>query len=154
MIRKRTTSSNCSAAAGPTLIEVVAAISILGVILVGIVMAKSRHTRQLATAQRQLLAAHLADELIARWWADSANVPINQAGVFAADRDLQWRTALVRNEPIDALGAQVVRVEVFDANPAANGSARSKQQLFVVDLVVHDRPVAKVVHPMLTEVRR
>jgi prepilin-type N-terminal cleavage/methylation domain-containing protein len=44
---------------GLTLIEVVAAIAILGAILVGIVLAKARHTHQLALARQRIGNIHL-----------------------------------------------------------------------------------------------
>ena len=63
---------------GLTLIEVVAAIAILGTVLVGITLSQSRHTRQLAAAQQQSAAAHAADQLISEWWTNTAGVPLEE----------------------------------------------------------------------------
>lgn len=98
---------------GLTLIEVVAAIAILGTVLVGITLSQSRHTRQLAAAKQQSAAAHAADELIADWWTTDAGVPLEASGVFETDgRRYAWETRLRDNPQLARRGARVVRVTV------------------------------------------
>lgn len=135
------TCSTCSRARGLTLIEVVAALAILGTLLVGIVLAKSRHTHQLVRAQAQTRAVVAADELITGWWTSLDGVPIDEQGELPGDRPLRWQTRLVDNDEIAALGARVVRVELFDI---ADATARGKgdgDPLVSVDLVVRDPEV-------------
>lgn len=134
-----------------TLIEVVAAIAILGTVLVGVVIAKSRHTRQIARAQRTHAAVRAADDLIASWWLSAEGVPIGAHGVIEADHTLAWRTRLIDNAAVLRLGAQVVRVEVRDAatSPAAQESAdmhalEADKPLVVVELLLPDPAVVNI----------
>lgn len=117
MKTRPTRCSRCWRPAGLTLIEVIAAVVILGTILVGIVMAKSQHTRQAAATGRQNAAVRAADELIAGWWS-TGNVPVGQSGPVESDASLTWRTSEVPNEAVARLGARVVRVEIRSASPA------------------------------------
>lgn len=117
---------------GLTLIEVVAAIAILGTILVGMVLAKSRHTHQLALAERRSEAATAADELLSRWWANGRNVPAEAEGEMPTDAKLKWTTRVMDNSAIDELEARVVRLEVRDAG----AGAANAPSLVVVDMVL------------------
>jgi hypothetical protein len=123
---------------------VLAALVILGSMLVGVVLAKSRHTRQMAATQRLAVAVRAADELIAAWWASPGGVPIGRAGLVAGDPSLIWETRLARNTEIEKLGARVVRVEVREAVPQSVTKG-DDQPLVAVELVVDDpaRPKAK-----------
>ena len=122
--------------AGLTLIEVIAAIAILGTILVGMVLSKSSHTHQLALAQRQIIAVRVVDELIADWWTSSQGVPVGEYGLFGKDESLVWETRVVQNEVIEKLGAKVVRVEVRELNSAKSKPASEQELLFAVELVL------------------
>src|SRR5262245_61261655 len=105
-----------SARTGLTLLEVVAAIAILGGILVGLVLSKSRNERQLAVAKRQSQGVRLLDDLIASWWAADASgraVPIGAYGAVSHGA-WAWETRIVANPAIEKLGAKVVRVEMYD----------------------------------------
>ena len=85
MKMKFTTSLPPSARPGLTLVEVLAALVLLGTILTGLVMAKSHHTRQLArTAERQT-GIRLADQLITRWWTSPQGIPVDQRGAIDGD---------------------------------------------------------------------
>jgi prepilin-type N-terminal cleavage/methylation domain-containing protein len=121
---------------GLTLIEVVAAIAILGAILVGIVLAKARHTHQLALARQTHVAVRAADGLIARWWAEPDGVPIGESGVLGADESLTWQTRLVENETVERLGTRVARVEVYESKMGTTQAADPGEPLVTVDLVL------------------
>jgi prepilin-type N-terminal cleavage/methylation domain-containing protein len=114
MNRKSTISSRCSRRAGLTLIEVIAAIVILGTILVGIVLSKSRHARQLALSRRKMEAIRAADRLLTQWWTGSQGIPVDGAGEVPWDPTLRWRTQVVPNEEVARLEARVVRLEVIE----------------------------------------
>lgn len=131
----RMNSTNYSPRSGLTLLEVLAAVAILGTILVGVVMAKSRHTRQMAATGRQDAAVRAADELIAAWWASPRGVPIGESGGCGADGSLRWQTGVVANKEIEAMGARVVRVEVRSSSASVDGQARPG---VAVDLVLPD----------------
>ena len=122
---------------GLTLFEVVAATVVLGTILVGIVLSKSRHTRQLGVAKRQDRAVRAVDEMISGWWASTDGVPINESGQLGPDATLTWSTRLIENEPLAELGARVLRVDVRQADIQQDGTP-SGSDLFSVDLVLRD----------------
>lgn len=127
-------------ATGLTLIEVVAAIAILGTILVGVVLSRARHTRQFALAQRKAIAVEAADALIAGWWEGPA-VPVDASGVVEREGiDLAWRTREIANESIEAIGARVVRVEMREAASRAAGAEDHEAALVRVDLVLGPEP--------------
>lgn len=106
-------------ARGLTLIEVVAAIAILGTILVGVVMAQSRLLRQLGRAERERRAVRAADDLIAGWW-NGGGVPTDATGAVPGGDRLTWETRSQPNPAIEALGARVVRVRVLEAGSTTN----------------------------------
>ena len=118
---------------GLTLLEVVAAIAILGSLLVGLVMAKAAHTRQIAASRRQLEGARLADDLIASWWASGQPVQSGRTGTIGADGQWAWETRAVDNSEIEKLGARVVRVELRDSR---SDRAAESDEAIVVELVL------------------
>lgn len=130
--------SRRSRQAGLSLIEVVAAIAILGAILVGIVLAKSSHTRQLALARRKQQAVRAADALIARWWRED-DVPIGQQGMIEGKESLRWKTRLARKPRLAKLGARVLRVSIYRVNAERPALASADHELVSVDLVL-DKP--------------
>jgi prepilin-type N-terminal cleavage/methylation domain-containing protein len=137
MKMKFTTSWPPSARPGLTLVEVLAALVLLGTILTGLVMAKSHHTRQLTrTAERQT-GIRLADELITRWWTSPQGIPVDQRGAIDGDSSWVWDTRLVPNDALQTLGTRVVRVTV---RPVSNdfGTATDDQAAVSVDLVLPD----------------
>jgi len=105
-------------------------------VLVGIVLAKSRHTRQLAVAERKHEAVRVADALISQWWTRPEGVPINEQGIVDNHPSLRWETRLVQNRPIDELGARVLRVELHVANPDESPLDPDDHKLVTVDLVL------------------
>ena len=91
----------------------VAAIVILGTILVGIVLAKARHTRQLALAQQLQVAVRAADDLLAGWWISPQGVPPQARGQLDTQPAMVWETRVVANPPVQKLGARVVQLQVY-----------------------------------------
>jgi len=137
-----TTCWRCSRARGLTLIEVVAAIAILGTLLAGIVLAKSRHIDQRVRARVQMQAVDATDQMIARWWTDEERgVPIDASGALPGVEGVAWRTGVIDNAPIGELGARVVRVSVFDTADRPGVQRDVDEPMFVVDLVVRDPAV-------------
>lgn len=130
------TSSRIWRPAGLTLIEVVASVVLLATVLTGMVIAKSRHTRQLALSQRISTAVRAADELIATWHLSSDGVPVDRTGSIAGDESLHWRTRLVAGHELESWRASVVRVEVMDANHQATDASMEAKPLVSVDIVV------------------
>jgi len=136
MTKRSTTCLPCSRQAGLTLIEVVAAIAILGTILVSVVIAKSRHTRQVATAERRAVAVRLADKMLTQWWASETGLPYPASGKVEGDSTLTWDTRVVGNDILGPLGARVVRFQMHDARPTTVTHASHEEPLVIVDLVL------------------
>lgn len=125
-----------SSRAGLTLIEVIAAIAILGTVLVGIVMAKSRHTRQMALTQRYTDIVHATDDMVSRWWLNERSVPAPASGHVGEDTSITWQTRLVASPKLRRLDAEVVRLEVFDTIPAPGQSLAADEPVVVLEFVV------------------
>jgi prepilin-type N-terminal cleavage/methylation domain-containing protein len=134
MKTRSTTCSRCSRRAGLTLIEVVAAIVILGTILVGVVLARSRHTRQIRLAERKALAVRQADALLTGWWTDPNGVPVGDSGTCGQDGALVWETRLVHNPRAEDIGARTVQLTVRNAELTPAYS--SDQPLVTVEIVL------------------
>ena len=126
---------------GLTLIEVVAAIAILGTVLVGITLSQSRHTRQLAAANRQSALADAADQLLAGWWTRPDGVPLGESGTLRVDQQTYaWQTRLRGNDELARWGARVVRVSVapFAGERGGAVSDVAEDRRIDVDLVLPD----------------
>lgn len=129
------TCKTCSQRRALTLVEVVAAIAILGTVLVGVVLAKSRHTRQVVESKRMMAAIDAADDLILHWWTSPEGVPANGRGVTGKDGAFTWETNVVENVHLEQYGVSVVRVTVSHPE-AARLPTNTQNVLVTVDLVV------------------
>src|SRR4051812_22873145 len=101
-----------------TLVEVVAALAMLGTLLVAVLLARAAYVRQAAAADRRLQAIAAADALLAAWHRDPASLPRGGSGVVAGDGQFSWRTRAVANPDAAALGAETLRLEVLDDRAA------------------------------------
>jgi type II secretory pathway pseudopilin PulG len=101
---------------GATLVEALAGLVILGTLLVAVLVANSRLHRQRGRTAQRLEAVRVADRLLDGWWQKRDEFPRRDEGAVAADRSgrsWSWRTSVVENEDADALGCEVVALEVF-----------------------------------------
>ncbi|MHC4716352.1 MAG: hypothetical protein ACYS5V_05230 [Planctomycetota bacterium] len=98
--------------AGLTLIETVAGIGLLGTVLVAALLVEIRCKRQSAAAARRLESVRAAEALLAGWWAQPDGLPRDGSGRIEATRQLLWRTRTVPHEAAEALGCEVVRLQV------------------------------------------
>jgi len=117
---------------------VLAALVIMGTLLAGMVMAKARHTRQIALTQQRRAALRVADQLIAGWWGSPQGVPINARGAVDRDAAWLWETRVVENAAIEHLGARVVRVEVRAAEVQPQPLSAAPAALVAIELVLPD----------------
>jgi prepilin-type N-terminal cleavage/methylation domain-containing protein len=134
MKSKSTTCSRCSRRAGLTLIEVVAAIVILGTILVGVVLARSRHARQIHLAERKALAVRAADALLTAWWTDANAIPVGEEGRAGPEETFAWQLRAVHNADVERIGGQAVRLTL--RNAVTSPANPSDGPLATVDLVL------------------
>ena len=110
----RDCSPRCRRNGGLTLIEVVAGLALLASLAVGVLLAISSYRRQMQHAQDRLLAADLADRLLAGWYS-SGRIPRAGAGVLSADGRWRWQTrvtdrALIGSYPVEVIRLQVSRI--------------------------------------------
>ncbi len=119
-----------------TLVEVLAGLALLATLLVGVFITKGRAARQWSVAGERLRAVEAADALLSAWWHGPGELPRFAEGAVPGEAGLWWRTRAVRSQGVEALGAQVVRLEIV---------ARRESQarpLVSVDVVVPVVPVA------------
>lgn len=135
------TFSRRSRRAGLTLIEVVAAVAILGVILVGTVLANARHTRQLALAEQRSAAIRATDALLMQWWSSPDGIPVNERGAVADSDGLTWRTSVVADRAIEQLEAQVVQVAIHQSGEAMMRlGLAAGEPLLIVEVILPKPP--------------
>ena len=96
---------------GMTLIEVLASLAILSTVLVGLIMAKARHTRQSKEARERIEACHIADQLLQAWWTAPEGVPEDSSGPIEGKPDWQWRTRTLQGPDLVAAPATVIHTE-------------------------------------------
>lgn len=114
-----------------TLVEVMAALVMLGTLLAGVLAAYGAHQRQLRRADQRLAAAEAADELLSRWYGPRERVPRNAAGMLPGTPGWRWRTATVSRSLVETLPVEVVRLSLFATTTA--GAAEPAAQ---VDLLL------------------
>ena len=129
---------------GLTLVEVVAGLALLAALLVAVLTAKARATRQLASANRRLEAVAAADRLLVGWWQDPAHFPRHASGRVPGENGFAWRTSPVRNDTVNALAASVIRLEVLDER------AKPRSVLAFVEVVLDDERPADDRNRVLT----
>jgi prepilin-type N-terminal cleavage/methylation domain-containing protein len=125
---------------GMTLVEVVAAIAILGIILVSLTLARSSHQRQISAANCLSEGTRLVDDMISSWWSSPQGVPVESAGILGLRGEWSWTTHPLDNPAIDNIGARVVRVEAVHAMDPSQSA-----KPIIIDLVLpnasqKDRP--------------
>lgn len=114
---------------GLTLVEVVAASTLLASLMVGTLLAFTAHRKQIRTADERLHAVRLADELLQTW---SGKIPRNTTGLIRLESDRWlWRTTSLRRQSLADTAFDIVRLEVFPPKRGAVGG-----RPVIVDLVV------------------
>ncbi len=99
-----------------TLVEALIGTAMLGTLLASILIARGRLSIQSRRAIVRVQACAVLDELMATWWSDHEKLPRNGSGDVPEKPGWRWRTRIVPSEQAEALGAQVVAVEVFEAD--------------------------------------
>ena len=98
-----------------TLIEVVLGLTLMGTVLVGSILAFSRHRRQLAIAESRVEATQLADRLLTRLSAMPDGVPLRSQGRIPGYPGLFWKTSVVRLASPFETPIRIIRLEIRDA---------------------------------------
>jgi prepilin-type N-terminal cleavage/methylation domain-containing protein len=114
---------------GFTLLEVLAALVVLGTLMTGAMLAKSRYARQSTLADRKLDATREAEQLLQGWWGDPPRVPRDWRGTLAGG-ELTWRTSTKAIQAPGDAKLQVTRLAIFDATD------RNQEPLVTVELLM------------------
>ena len=102
----------------------------MSTLLVSVLLAYSRHAKQLQRNAQRRQAVVAADQLLERWHRHLTSVPRAGSGQFA-DSDLLWQTQQVVQKEAELLAVEVIRLTVrrYDA-------AVDQPPLLSVDFVV------------------
>lgn len=124
-----------------------AGLVVLGTLLASAAIARGRFMRQWADADRKLRVTQAADAMMGRWMADPvARVPLHAAGTLPGAAECDWRTQVVADPAIAALGVYKVRLDVFDRRPESGGGRRDGPAL-EIEFLVHRAPPATAPAP-------
>lgn len=115
-----------------TLIELVAALAVLGVLLAGVLTAKSRLQTQWVSAEATLAAVDGADALL-EGWLSAHELPINASGDVPGEAGLVWETRALEDEAAERLLAEVVRVSIYRADD--RDEAGERRAILSVDVL-------------------
>jgi len=125
-----------SCRSGMTLIEVIAALAILGTVLTASIMARGRFVQQDRSARHRINAAPVADRLLEGWWRQPDELPHHGRG--SADGYF-WRTSTRDDEQLTRWGVSVLRLELWrqgDSVTINTESYDTKQPDLAVELLV------------------
>lgn len=115
-----------------TLIEVLAALALLGSLAVAMLLSRSRLIDQHARAEQKLEAVRAADTLLSQWWADDPSAfPVDREGDIAGHTDWVWQTRQVQHDNLRTFEARVVRLRILDESTPGQPA-----ELTSVDLVL------------------
>lgn len=118
--------------AGMTLIEVLAALSLLGSLAVAMVLARGRLVEQHRAAEQKLKAVDAADQLLLQWWSgDSKQIPVNTSGMVEQNPGWTWETEQISDRVLTPYDAQIVRLRILES-----AEAGPPVELTSVDLVM------------------
>ena len=107
---------------GFTLIEVVVGLVLLATLLVGVLQAYGAHHRQLAHARDQLVAAQLADDMLAAWVDAPRGVPRQAAGLIPQHPSWAWRTQVRGRREVAELPVEIIRFEIVSSGATPEDS--------------------------------
>jgi len=98
---------------GVTLVEVLGALVLLGVLVASMMSARTLYHRQSVAAQRKQAAVTAADKLLTSWWGDLEKFPTGSQGGVPGDSQLRWRTSIISQPQLEPLRVKVVRLEIL-----------------------------------------
>lgn len=99
---------------GLTLIEVVAALVLMGSLLVSSLLAFSAHRRQLRVADKQLQATMVAESLVRELSARPGGLPSSARGLVPGHPDWMWQTSIAGQARLATVPMRVLEFEILD----------------------------------------
>ena len=118
---------------GFTLIEVVAAIALLGTLLVTVMTARQQFVRQSVDAQRKAEAIAAADALLTAWKVDWSGLPRASSGTL--DGGLAWHTEVVELDGLASISGEGRVIDGVRLVVSRENAAADADPLVVVDLL-------------------
>jgi type II secretion system protein I len=105
---------------GLTLIEVVAAMLLLGTLLVSLLVVFSRQAIQIEKSSEKLRVMQAAESQLADWHLQFGFAPVNEEGELVADgKTYQWKTQPLESMIDPQLMLGKISFEIFDSNHSA-----------------------------------
>lgn len=106
---------------GVTLIEVLAALALLGSLAVAMVLSRGRLVEQHRLAEKKLEAVQAADVLLAQWWAaDEKHVPVGLSGRIDGKPGWLWETEAIASDALVPFDAHIIRLRILDETSLGN----------------------------------
>ena len=145
-------SKTFSRCCGTTLIEVLAAIALVGTLLTSVILAHAQHMRQLHHAERALAVSRSVDAMLAQWWVPPATSPEDEQDA-AADTESRAPSTVRDTEtpqlptaiPINAFGdVPGVSDLCWQTEPVADDTLRSLGAQ-IVRLTIMDQQSREVI---------
>lgn len=97
---------------GLSLVEVIAALVLMGAVVTSALLAFSSHRRQLSIARQRLEAVGVAEELLPQLMTRRQGLKAGQEGPIAGRPDWFWQTSLVGTTVVATLPMHVIRFEI------------------------------------------
>jgi prepilin-type N-terminal cleavage/methylation domain-containing protein len=97
---------------GFTLIEVIAALMIVGGLMAALVVSRAQLHRQMKSAELQREAVRVADDLLTRSWEKTGTLAAGESGT-TRDGNWQWKTEWARSPSSESIPGRVVRLDVW-----------------------------------------
>ena len=111
---------------GMTLIELLVGLVVLGTVLASVTIARGRFLQQWRQAETRLQVTRATDALLARWMSGPLErIPVAAQGRLTEKGQHVWRTSPRRDAAVEALGAVVVRLEVYERQPEMASASRA-----------------------------
>ena len=108
--------------AGLGLTEVLAALTLLGGVLVALVLERARLREQLLRADEMIEMADVADRLLASWWRDPGAIARSGEGETERGSRFSYRVETRRDESAARIGADVLRLTLENERTTGNGA--------------------------------
>ncbi len=131
-MRKSKHCSCCLKRQGLTLVEVIAAIALMGTLLAATITAYGQHARQSVLAIKRLKAIEEMDQLMAAWSVSRRRIPVNASSNIDGSQGLIWKTTIVDSSETSLLLCNIVELAIFDsADDEAAGTKLCSLQILV-----------------------
>ena len=115
-----------------SLVEVVVGLALLGGLLVTIVVATGRTTRQIRQSKQRLAAIHALDDLLVAFESRTLALNGQSPGAFSKHPDFSWKAVPIPNSENKIFGTRLIQLNVLTTKD------NSQAPLASVELVIPD----------------